>query len=381
MDYDPPPSPRAKIVYALWKNLPRFIVLALVILIVFLFVIMGEEKKRLDQEKSATAAPEQPPINVVVLPLSPVPIRNRINLPGEIEPWLDLDLLAKINGTVTEVLLEAGEHVEKGMLLARIEDDDYRIALAMAEAAHKLAKSEYQRDLSISQKGIISSAELEAKKTRLETTKSEMDNGKLQLSRCEIRSPISGVINKMFAKTGLLLSVADPVAEILQINKVKAVVGIPESDVARVSELSEIDLTIKALNNMKVKGTKHFLASSPESTARLYRLELTVDNPNKNILPGMFIRADIVKERIPDAMVVPLYSVISQNDLHFVYVEKDGIARKKEVTLGFLEGWKVLIQSGLRPGDRVLIEGQRAVEDGQTIKVIRVLDNLDTILP
>lgn len=80
-------------------------------------------------------------------------------------------------------------------------------------------------------------------------------------------------------------------------------------------------------------------------------------------------------------MVVPLYSVISRNDRHFVYIAKDGIAVKKEVQLGFLEGWKIHIEEGLHAGDRVLIEGQRSVEDGQSIKVVRELDTLESILP
>lgn len=372
---------RAKTVHLLMRNLPRVIVLVLIGVIILLFVSMGAEKTRLEEEKSAAKPPRQPPINVVVHPLVPSLIRDRINLPGVIEPWLHLNLLSKLNGTIEEVLLSEGDHVRQGDIIARIDADDYRIALEMAESSYKLAQSEYKRDVSMFDKGIVSSAELESRKSRLETTKSEVEQRALQLTRCDILSPMDGVITKLSAKAGLLLNVADPVAEIVQIDKVKAVIGIPESDVARVAELTTINLTIKALDNLQVRGVKHFLSPTPDSAARLYNLELMLENPTTTILPGMFVRAAIIKQQIPDAMVVPLYSVISKNDRHFVYIARDGVAVKKEVQLGYLEGWKVHVKEGLVPGDMVLVEGQRGVEDAQRIKVIRTLDSLESLLP
>ncbi len=374
-------TPRAKIVYTLMKNLPRFIVLILIAVIVVLFVSMGAEKKRLEEQKSAAKPPEQPPINVVVHPLVPSIISDRINLPGVIEPWLHLNLLSKLNGTIEEVLVSEGDHVKQGDIIARIEDADYRIALEMAESSYTLAQSEYKRDVSMFDKGIVSSAELESRKSRLQTTKSDVEQRTLQLSRCKILSPMDGVITKLSAKTGLLLNVADPVAEIVQIDKLKAVIGIPETDVARVSELETIDLTIKALDNLQIKGKKHFLSPTPDSSARVYNLELKLENPTGKILPGMFVRAAIIKQQITDAMVVPLYSVISRNEHHFVYIAENGMAVKKAVQLGYLEGWKVYIKEGLHPGDLVLVEGQRGVEDAQRIKIIRSLDSLESLLP
>jgi membrane fusion protein (multidrug efflux system) len=356
-------------------------VIVLIALIALLFVSMNAEKKRLAEEKTAAPAPEQLPVNVVVHTLHPSIIRDRINLPGIIEPWVHLNLLSKLNGTIAVVLVNEGDQVETGTVLAHFEEDDYRIALETAESSYKLAQSEYKRDLSMFNKGIVSSAELEERKNRLETTHSAVEQAALQFSRCKILSPMNGVITKLSAKTGLLLNVADPVAEIVQLDKVKAVIGIPESDVAEVAALETIDLSIKALDDLQVQGVKHFLSPTPDSAAHIYRLELSVANPSGNILPGMFVRAAIIKQQIADAMVAPLYSVISKNDRHFVYTEKNGVAIKKEVQLGFLEGWKVQIKEGLQPGDRVLIEGQRNVEDGQKVTVVRELETLESILP
>ena len=169
------------------------------------------------------------------------------------------------------------------------------------------------------------------------------------------------------------LSVGDPVGQMLQIDRLKAVVGIPESDVVAVRKISEVNITIQALDDRKVTAKKYFLAPAPETVARVYRLELEIDNQDRSILPGMFLRAHVVKNIINDAVSVPLYSVISRNDEQFVFVALDGVVQKRPVKLGVIEKWQVQITEGLTPGEKVVVEGHRDVEDGQEIEVIQTI--------
>jgi membrane fusion protein (multidrug efflux system) len=87
----------------------------------------------------------------------------------------------------------------------------------------------------------------------------------------------------------------------------------------------------------------------------------------------MFFRARIVKKSIPDALAVPLYSVISRGDEQYVFIAEGDTVRRRPVRLGVNEGWLVQVVEGLAPGDRVLVEGHREVEEGQGIRVIRTL--------
>lgn len=371
-----PTTPRAKTVFFIWKILPRLVLLTLVALIVVFVMAVLKKKDLIAADKAAAVAQEKPPINSVIHPLALREIRDRINLPGNIEPWTRLELMAKVNGTVTEVFVTEGDEVEAGVILAKIEDKDYKIALKRAEAAHKLAKADYTRDKTVFAKGVIPVAQMDAKETALMTATADLENAKLQLSRCTVKAPMAGVIRRLDAKVGLLLSVADPIAEMLRIDKVKAVVGIPESDVPAVRGLDTIDVTINALDNRVITGTKHFLSPSPDTTARLYMMELEIDNPDRSILPGMFIRADVVKRSVSEAIAIPLYSVISRNNSQYVFVEEDGVAKKKNVTLGIMENWLIQVTSGLQPEDRLVIEGHRDIENDQKINVVKVVNDL-----
>ncbi len=371
-----PRSTRAKIVFFVWNNLPRFLLLALIALVFILAGAIKKESALIAADKENGLKQERPPINAVTLTLAPAAIHDRINLPGSIEAWTTLSLLSKQNGTVEKVLVREGQKVKEGDVLALIESEDYRIALERAKAAYNLAKSEYERDRAIYSKGVVPAAELDAKKTQMETAKADLENAELQYSRCTVTAPMNGVVRKLDAKVGLQLAVGDPIAEILEIDRVKAVVGIPESDVTAVRGLSTVDVTLQALGDRVVTGKVHFLSSSPETVARLFRLELAIDNSGGEILPGMFVRADVVKRTVPDAIVVPFYSVISRNNEQYVYVESDGVVARKDVKLGIMEEWMVEVTEGLAAGDRLLVEGHRDVEDKQKVKVVKAASDM-----
>lgn len=373
----PPQTSRGKFVYFIWNNLPRFVLMLMIAFIVVLYMSIGDQSKIIAAKKESEIKAEKPPINTVALRLSPTTISDRINLPGYIEPWTRLQLMAKIGGTIEEVLVTDGSRVKKGDVIARIENVDYTIASDRAKAAYNLAKSDFERDREIHKKGVIPTATLDINRTKMETSKADFDNAELMLSRTVVTSPMDGIIRRLDAKVGLQLSIGDPIAEILDIDKVKAIIGIPESDVSAVRKLDTVNLTIQALGDTTIKAEKHFLSPAPETTARLYNMELKIDNPEGEILTGMFVRADIIKKQIENSIAIPFYSVISRNDEQYVYLEKDGVAAKKSVSVGIMENWMIEVTDGLAPGDHLIIEGHRDVEDGQKIKNIKTLDNIE----
>lgn len=375
-----PSTVRGKTVYFIWNNMPRFVLLALIALIIILFGTIKEQSDIIAANKAAEVNQEKPPVNAVTFTATPGEITDRLNLPGSVEPWTRLRLMSKLNGTITEVLVGEGDRVKRGDILARMEQEDFRIAVDRAEAAYNLAMAEYERDKAIFEKGVIPTATLETNRTAMQTAKADFENAKLLLSRTIVTSPMDGIIRTMDAKVGLQLSVGDPLAEILEVDRMKGVIGIPESDVTAVRTLDTVDLTIQALGDKVVTARKHFLAPSPGTIARLYNLELEIDNSDGDVLSGMFVRADIIKKKIDQAIAVPFYSVISRNDAQYVYVEEEGVARKRNVRLGIMEKWMVQIIDGISPGDRVLVEGHRDVEDGQLVQVIKNINGPKELL-
>ncbi len=364
----------------IWSRLPLLALILLVLLAIALGVSIKDKKQALEDRKKAEAAGNRTPVNVVTLKLIPGVISDRINLPATVEAREDLQIKAQLDGVVVETSAREGSRVSKGDVIARIDPRDYEIALSGAEASHDQAFKALKRAERLLKKSIISENEYDIALANEKTLKARLDKARLDLERTEITSPISGVLNRLDAKVGNLMSPGSPVAQVLDVNPVKVVVGIPESDVTSVRRVKEFHVTLNALDDKRFRGKKHFISSQPNSQAHLYRLEILLPNPRSQILPGMFARVDILKEEITDGLSVPLYAIITQADKHFVYIEENGAATRRNVETGILEGWQMQITKGLMPGDNVMVVGHRSVAEGQPVNVIREVSDPSALL-
>jgi len=364
----------------IWGIIPWMIVVLIVIFIVILGTRIMHEQARLEEAKKAALKQHVEPVSVITLTLKPRRLEDKINLPAVVEPYEDVWVKAEVSGQVVEVLVQEGEAVKKGQVLIQLDDRDYKARLSRIEANYQLAKLEYERTSALVRKKVMSPAELDKISAQLKDLEAQVNEVQLALSRTQIVSPICCLLNETKANRGDFVGVGDPVARILQLDPVKVTVGVPESDVAAVFGLTEAEVIIEALNKRRVKGTKVFLSRMPRTLARLYDLELRVPNPDGKILPGMFVRVDLVKTVFRRALPVPLYAVITQADRSFVYVEENGRAKRRDVELGILVGWEVQVASGLKPGERVIVVGHRFLDDDQPVKVIKNVSDAREIL-
>ena len=371
---------KTKILRFLWGIFPWLVVGLILAFIVITGGRIIEEQGRLAEAKKVAMKKEVPAVRVITLTLKPERLEDMISLPAEVEPYEDLWVKAEVKGQVVSIPVMEGQSVKKGQLLVKLDDRDYRSRLARIEANYRLARLDYERISALAKENITAESKLDETGARLEGFTAQRSEAQLALDRTSITAPISGRLNEIKAKRGDLLDVNQPVAQILQYQKVKVTVGVPESDVAAVMGLDDAEVIIEALENRRVKGKKVFLSRQPRTMARLYDLELIVPNPDGQILPGMFGQVELVKKVFDQALAVPLYAVIAQGDDRFVYVEKDGQAEKRLIKLGVLVGWQVLVTAGLNPGERVIVVGHRFLDDGQTVKVIKNVSRPSEIL-
>lgn len=371
---------KIKLLRFVWSAIPWLIVALIVAFVVTMGSRIKEKKAHLEEAKKAAIKQEVPAVRIITLTLTPRRLVDKINLPAQIDPYEEVWVKAEVPGQVIEVLVKEGQMVKKGQILMKLDNRDYLTRLARIEANYELAKLNHERTKTLVKKKIDTLTKLDEIEAQLKDLTAQRNEATVALSRTSITTPLSSFLNEISAKMGDYIGVGDPVAQILEIDTVKAIIGIPESDVAAIFDLNEADIIIEALGKRKVKGNKIFLSRKPRTLSRLFDLELSVPNPDGRILPGMFARVELVKHVYENAIALPLYAIITQEDERFVFIEKEGRVEKRRVTLGTLIDWQVHITSGLKAGERVVVVGHRFLDDGQAVEVIKNVSNPNEIL-
>ncbi len=335
------------------------------------------EKKMM--ENKGTALLEDAMVNVVTLVLKKGPIQDRINLPGIVVPWVKLDVSAEVRGIITKKKAVLGTYINKGDIIAQIDSRDYRNTLKAATASYNTALASKNRMQKLIKEKLATRAQLDQAISMVENARAQMDGATLSLERCTIKSPISGYVNNLFFEKGQYINASQKVAEVIQIERVKVDIGIPESDVNDVRNVEDFEVKIEALEGKVFQAKKYFLSQSTDPMARLYNLELVMENSQGNILPDMFCRVKIVKKEVAEAIILPLYSIISLDDAHFVYVVKDGIVRSRDIEPGIMEGFRIEVKKGLEPGEHVVVVGQRSINHGQKVNIIQTVTRMEDL--
>ena len=378
---DPAKTLGRKILRLIWKSIP----FAVVLLVIGLIILpvgkkISAEKADLAEKQSTEKAITKALTNVMTMELVPAMVMEKLSLPGVAKPWISLEVVSEIRGKVVNKKVIEGRHVNKGDVLAVIDQSDYQNAYDSALASYDSAQATQKRLIALVKKNFVTQSQLDDAVAQVKTSMADLENAKLNLSRCTIVSPMEGIVDRIHIETGSFLSSGDPVALILQIDKLKVEVGIPESDVDAVRKLKTFDMKIDALDGKTYTGVYHYLHKTSDSMARLYNLEIRVDNTDGQILPDMFVRVKIIKKQDPQGLAVPMYSLVNLNKDIGVYVEKDGIVRFRPVRIGFQDGWKTQIPEGLEPGEKVVVVGHRIIEDGERVNVTKTIRDMEEIL-
>ena len=325
-----------------------------------------------DQESMAVAestSPEMPAVPVSVMVIEPVAMRDVIFLPGETEASEDVKVAANTAGRVDWLGPREGHHVKKGDLLAKIDVSALKASLDRAEAAYKLADDLYQRRLRLYDHKIIAKEELDQSETQRALALADLEQIKVRYNHGFPKSPIAGIMNHLYVEVGEYADVGKPLAEIVNIDKIKINVRVPELDVRFVKIGQQTPLKIDAFPDRALVGTIDFVSFKADPATKTFLVRSIIDNPDHDIRPGMIGRVAFVRRVVADAVAVPLFALVDKGGERIVFVEKDGVAQSRTISIGVIEGDRVQVTGGLNPGDHLIVKGHTEVEDGMKVIV------------
>lgn len=307
------------------------------------------------------------PVSVVVV--NPIPMKDVIYLPGETEAWQDVQVATNAAGRIEWIGPREGQDVKKGALLAKIDVSALKAALDHAEAAYQLAEDLYQRRRRLYENKIIAKEELNQSETQRKLALTDLEQIKVKYNHGFPKSPITGIINHLYVDVGEYADIGKPIADIVNIDKIKINVRVPELDVRFVKKGQKTPTKIDAFPDRTLIGTIDFVAFKADPATKTFLVRSIIDNPTHDIRPGMIGRVVFVRRVIPDAIAVPLFALVDKGGERIVFVEKDGVAESRTISIGVIEGDRIQITSGLNAGDHLIVKGHTEVEDGMRVTV------------
>ncbi len=345
----------------------NFFIIVLAVLLAAVAITGCKDQDSIANTKSNSNEIPAVPVSTVVL--NPVPIKDVIFLPGVTEAWQDVQVAANTAGRIEWLGPREGQKVNKGDLLAKIEVSALKAALEHAEAAYQLADDLCERRRRLYERKIIAKEELDQSETQRKLALTDLEQIKVKYNHGFPKSPITGIINHLYVDVGEYADLGKPLADIVNIDKIKINVQVPELDVRYVKKGQKTPLKIDAFPDRELVGIVHFVAFKADPATKTFLVRSVIDNPAHDIRPGMIGRLAFVRKVIPDAIVAPLFALVDKGGERIVFVEKDGVVQSRTISIGVIEGDRVQITSGLNAGDHLIVKGHTEVEDGMKVIV------------
>ena len=311
------------------------------------------------------------PINVEVQKVNNFDGKETIGYSGTIEESETIPLSFSVVGNVSRVLINEGDYVRKGQLLAEINEETYKNTYEMSLASLKQAEDAYNRMLPMYKNGNLPEIKLVEVETGLQQAKSSTLIAKKNVDDCKLYSPIEGVVGKRSIDPGMIAMPNLTSIDIVKIEKVFARIPISENEISLVKKGNRANVKISALDNKEFTGIVEEIGVVADQIAHTYKVKIAILNKDQEIKPGMICNVTLEKSEKAIGITVPTYAVlIDEKGNNFVYLAKENKAVKKYVTMGRLLQNGVEILSGINAGDEIIVSGMQKLVDNSLVSII-----------
>ncbi len=327
----------------------------------------SDEAKAADKKDGEEKA-EPAPIPVDTAEVHRQAVASYISATANLVPENEVKVLAETEGRLAHLEVDEGQRVAKGQVLAELAQGDVPMALEKAKVRLQNAQVEYERTSKLADEGLVSPADRDQAVMDLGVAKQELAEAEWRLEKTLIHAPFSGQVTKRSTQVGQDIRLGDELFTVANFDPLVARIYLAEKDVLSLDPGRPVRIVLKADEDVQLAGRIRQISPVVDTATGTVKVTVEAIRPPAQVRPGSFVRVDVVKDRRPDALVVPREALVRELQKTYVFVAEDGIAHKREVTVGIEEGPVVEAAAGLAAGDRVIIAGQGALKDGSPVK-------------
>jgi RND family efflux transporter MFP subunit len=317
------------------------------------------------KQKNQDGNPIEPKIEISEV--QQVSTTGALQYSGTIEPSQTIPLSFQTQGIVLKVLVNAGDPVRAGQLLAVVDKTDAQSMYEVTEAKYQQAKDAYNRLKQVHDQGSLPEVKWVEMESDLQQAQSSMSLAKNNLKKCNLYAPEDGMIGERNIEPGMnsVGNVNAPI-ELVKIATVYVKVAVPENEINLIKKGQKASFTVSALNDEQFEGVVTNVGVVADAISRTYDVKITVNNPKMELKPGMVCDVKLDAQEKCSELTVPFQSVNKDdNNNTYVYVfnAASKTVTKRLVKVGNYEGNSVEILSGLNVGEKVVSSGMYKLSD------------------
>lgn len=303
-------------------------------------------------------------------------LETSLNTSGNIIPWESMVLSAKMPGKIKTVLVEEGAVVARDAVIAELETQDLSIELAKAKSEASRAQTRYGRVKKLYDDAAATITQLETAESAHKAASSALSSLKEKMESARITAPFAGIVSRKMALPGSVVNAGQPVAELVDISRVKIDAGFSEIDAKYMEKGRKSQILVDAYPDQKFEGEVSYVGSVVDQLTRTFSVKIVIDNKDRLLKAGMSARVRILTGSYPGATTVPVGALVKEGGKSYLFtVKKTGegealSARRQEVEAGPPDGNIVQIKSGLQKDDLVVVRGMEKLSDGARIRIV-----------
>ena len=311
---------------------------------------------------------ERPAVPVRVEVLQPLDQNVVKTYTGSLEGQNQAVLYAKIAEAVEAVRVREGDAVKTGQVLVQLDKDGPTSNYQQALSVYQNAEKNYRKMKYLYEEGAVSESQFDAAETDFEVARASFESARRLV---EIQSPIDGTVTSVAVRRGDYLTQGSHVATVAATDRLRVKFDVKTADIALLNEGDSV-LVVSEDVDRTALGVVSAVAQSADPFTRSFQVEALVDNFERHFRPGMFVKVQLVVQRLVDVLTVMRDAVVSLSDGDAVYIVDNGMAFRRTVTLGADLQGRVVVESGLDPGDSVVTLGQSYLDDSTKVRITDV---------
>lgn len=317
-------------------------------------------------KEEKTGGPSPVRVKVMKVALSEQKTSGRFS--GTVEEAAGTPLSFSVMGTVNAVSFRLGDRVEKGQLLASLDATSVRSSYDAAKAALVQAEDAYRRMKELHGKGSLPEIKWVEVQSKLQQARSMEEMARKNLKDCKLYAPFSGVIADKSVEVGQNVIPGMAVGKLLGVSRLKVKISMPESEIASVSLHQKAEIVVPALGSRRFSGMVSEKGIMADPFSRSYEVKIDVADAGGDLMPGMVTEVKLAGADGGTVVIVPARIVqLDEKNRSFVWIDNNGVAEKRVISCGDFAGDGVVITSGLKVEDRIIVEGQQKVCNGTKI--------------